>query len=249
MKFVNLKNDMAFIKVFTNKDKPHLLISFLNAILGLTGDKEIRTVKLLNPYRTLKLTRLKSTTLDIKATDNRNISYVIQIEFGYVAGMKKRYTDYTSQAYNSQLKRELGYPKHNQIIFLGLLDFVLFEHTDDYLSRYHVFGRDVHEDNYDEIELSFIELPKFNKASNEVHNLMEKWLYFIKNTKDLEKIPAHVVEFVLTEAYRSAALCAWTKEDLEAYEYRGIRIQDERGAFEFAYQQGLAQDRTKKAEG
>ncbi len=65
MKFVNPKNDVAFKKIFGSADKTNILISFLNAVLCLTGYKEIHTVELLNPYQTPKLASLKNTILDI----------------------------------------------------------------------------------------------------------------------------------------------------------------------------------------
>jgi len=39
MKFVDIKNDIAFRKIFGNENKKEILIYFLNAVLGLTGDK------------------------------------------------------------------------------------------------------------------------------------------------------------------------------------------------------------------
>ena len=43
MKFVDIKNDIAFRKIFGNESKKEILISFLNAVLelpdGLIGQK------------------------------------------------------------------------------------------------------------------------------------------------------------------------------------------------------------------
>ena len=41
MKFVDVKNDVAFRKIFGNENKTEIIISFLNAILKLEGDKRI----------------------------------------------------------------------------------------------------------------------------------------------------------------------------------------------------------------
>ena len=51
MKFVSPKNDVAFKKIFGNEDKKEILISFLNAVLNLTGDKEIQDIEILNPWQ------------------------------------------------------------------------------------------------------------------------------------------------------------------------------------------------------
>ncbi len=238
MKFVNPKNDVAFKKIFGSQDKTNILISFLNAVLGLTGDKEIRAVELLNPYQTPKLASLKSTILDIKATDKREITYIIEMQIAHVLGIKKRFTYYTAKAYASQIERGEDYPKLNQVIFIGILDFILFEGNDRYLSRHQIMDVENGEQTFEDIELTFIELPKFSKGADEVASLLEKWVYFIKHAEDLDVVPTHVAEPALEAAYHMAEQFGWTAEDLEAYEYRGIRIQDQRGALDFAHQQG-----------
>lgn len=39
MKFVDIKNDVAFRKIFDNENRKERLISFLNAILDFRGDQ------------------------------------------------------------------------------------------------------------------------------------------------------------------------------------------------------------------
>jgi predicted transposase/invertase (TIGR01784 family) len=99
-----------------------------------------------------------------------------------------------------------------------------------------------HERELQDLEFNFIELPKFTKNEAEVTTILDKWLYFIKHADDLEITPAHAInEPALASAYQVANQFSWRKEDLEAYEYRGIKIQDERGALEYANQRGLQQ--------
>jgi hypothetical protein len=42
MKFVDVKNDVAFRKIFGNENKKVILISFLNAVLGLEGQSRVK---------------------------------------------------------------------------------------------------------------------------------------------------------------------------------------------------------------
>ena len=42
MKFVDVKNDVAFRKIFGNENKKVILISFLNAVLGLENEEQAR---------------------------------------------------------------------------------------------------------------------------------------------------------------------------------------------------------------
>lgn len=249
MRFVNPKNDVAFKKIFGSEHKTHVLVSFLNAVLGLTGDKEIRAVTLLNPYQTPKLETLKMTILDIQATDKRGVTYIIEMQIEHVAGAKKRFMYYTAKAYSSQIKRGEDYPKLNQVIFIGILDFVLFEgkKNEAYLSRHQILNVKTHEQELKDLEFTFVELPKFKLSEGEVSTLLEKWVYFIKHAKDLEVVPPHVDDAGLETAYQTAEQFGWTQADLEAYEYRGIKIQDERGALEVAHDKGRAEGEKQKA--
>ena len=51
VKFVDVKNDVAFRKIFGNEKKTQILISFLNAALKLEGDWSIKEVAIANPYQ------------------------------------------------------------------------------------------------------------------------------------------------------------------------------------------------------
>ena len=51
MRFVDIKNDVAFRKIFGNKKKTKCLISFLNAVLELEGSNQVVRVTMIDPYR------------------------------------------------------------------------------------------------------------------------------------------------------------------------------------------------------
>ncbi|MEM7125194.1 MAG: Rpn family recombination-promoting nuclease/putative transposase [Chloroflexota bacterium] len=110
MKFVNSKNDVAFKKIFGGEEKTEILISFLNAVLNLEGDKEIQSIQLQNPYQTPRLEQLKLSILDIHATDKRGINFIIEMQVENVASAKKRFTYYVAKAYSSQIERGDDYP-------------------------------------------------------------------------------------------------------------------------------------------
>ena len=47
MKFVDVKNDIAFRKIFGNENKKVILISFLNAVLHLEGENRIENLEVI----------------------------------------------------------------------------------------------------------------------------------------------------------------------------------------------------------
>ncbi len=240
MKFVNPKNDVAFRKIFGSQDKSEILIAFLNAVLDLTGDRAIQSVQIVNPYQTPTLKSLKMTILDVKAVDKRGVTFIVEMQIEHTVAVKKRFTYYTAKAYASQIERGDEYPKLNQVIFIGILDFTLFKSNENYLSRHYILDVATHQQELKDLEFTFIELPKFNKSADEVETLLDKWLYFIKYADDLEVEPEHVTEPALRQAYESANQFGWSEKDLDAYDYQWMRIQDQRGIVEYAKLKGEA---------
>ena len=65
MRFVDVKTDIAFKKVFGNEQHKEILIGFLNAVLDFQGDRRIREVTLKTPWQAPDLPLLKETILGI----------------------------------------------------------------------------------------------------------------------------------------------------------------------------------------
>ncbi|MBF0605569.1 MAG: PD-(D/E)XK nuclease family transposase, partial [Nitrospirae bacterium] len=76
MKFIDPRIDFAFKKIFGSEDAQDVLISFLESLLGLEGDRRIAALTILDPFLAPRIKDLKSTVLDVQCKDHRGISYV-----------------------------------------------------------------------------------------------------------------------------------------------------------------------------
>ena len=233
MKFVDIKNDIAFRKIFGNENRKEVLISFLNAVLLLENDKKIISVDILTPYQLPALKGGKVTILDVKAKDQSDKSYIIEMQVAEVDGFDKRVLYYASKSYSSQIDRGELYKKLNPTFFIGILDFEITQNQ-DYISRHKIIDIETGENFIKDIEFNFIELPKFNKTENELTTVVDQWVYFLKNAEDLKLIPENVKDEGLRNAYEDAAKHNWTKEELDAYDYVLMREQDDRGRWTLA---------------
>lgn len=239
MKFVDIKNDIAFRKIFGNENKKEILISFLNAVLELPKGKKINKVEIKNPYQLPEIKDLKSSILDVRATDERNISYIVEMQVEELEGFDNRVQYYTAKQYSSQINKGDEYPKLNQVIFIGILDFIFFEDDDDYITRHRTVNIKTQKSTLNGMEYNFIELPKFIKELRGIKTLVDKWIYFIKNAENLNVIPADLKDEGLKHAYEDADRHNWTKEELEAYHYAEMRRQDEKGKTDVAVRKGI----------
>jgi len=238
MKFVDIKNDIAFRKIFGNENKKEILISFLNAVLKLENQNQIKTVTLLNPFQLPKIKGLKVTVIDVKATDENGNVFIIEIQLTDKKGLDKRIQYYGAKGYASQIESGDEYLKLKPLIFIGILDFEYFD-SPNYISRHLIMDCDTGERKFKDLEFNFIELQKFTKKIDQLDNLIDKWIYFIKNSENLDVIPENTNDNGLLTAYKDAEKHNWTKEELEEYEYAQMREQDEKGEIELAVEKAI----------
>jgi len=239
MRFISPKTDFAFKKIFGSTDSKDILISFLNAIL-YRGEPTIKDLEIINPYSASRVTGLKDTYLDVKAKITGDKTVIIEMQVLNVAAFDKRVLYNAAKTYATQLKSGEGYWKLKPVIALTITDFVMFENTDRVISHF-VFKEN--EDLFDypnhELELFFVELPKFHKELDDLETLTEKWIYFMKNTNQLEAVP-ETMEIVpeIGKALRIANQANLTPEELEDLEKREMFLEDQQGAIIKGRQEG-----------
>lgn len=243
MKFVDVKNDVAFRKIFGNEKKTKILLSFLNAALQLEGHDQIVQVTILNPYQLPRIAGEKATIIDVRAVDQRGRSFIVEMQVAAVSGFDKRVQYYVSRDYSMQIDSGDDYLKLRPTIFIGILDFAYFE-TEDYLSHHLILDEKTLEHRLKDMRFCFLELPKFHKEAHELTAPIEKWTYFLKNAETLTVIPDNVSDEGLLEAYNDADKHNWSKEDLIQYDNYLIHVQDERGRIQFVEEQREAAVRT-----
>jgi predicted transposase/invertase (TIGR01784 family) len=73
----------------------------------------------------------------------------------------------------------------------------------------------------------------------DLNTVLEKWVYFIKEAEHLNIIPDNMDDKGLQTAFESANIQTWTKEELLAYDYSGMRETDERLKIERGMEKGM----------
>jgi len=242
MRFINPKTDFAFKKIFGDEQNKDILISFLNAIL-YQGHSAIESLEILNPYQPPKIRGVKDTYLDIRAKLNNEQTVIIEMQVLNVEGFEKRILYNAAKAYSIQLDTGADYTLLNPVIALTITDFEMFPNLDKVISNFILKEKDFLVDYliYD-IELVFVELPKFGKKLEELETLTDQWIYFLKNAKNLELVPEQMGEVpAIQKAFEVANRADLTREELEDLEHQEIYIQDQRNATIKAVKQAVKQ--------
>ncbi|MBK6606339.1 MAG: Rpn family recombination-promoting nuclease/putative transposase [Leptospiraceae bacterium] len=233
MKFADPKNDVAFRKIFGNEAKKVILISFLNSVLNLEGDKKIIHLDFLTTFQLPRITGLKTSIIDVKVKDQMGNTFLVEMQLSEVIGFDKRVQYYVSKEYSSQIEKGDEYYKLTPVVLIGILEFDYFE-GNSYLTRHLIQNMETGRNELKDISFNLIELPKFKKELNDCITLTDKWIYFIKNAENLDVIPPDVNDEGLKEAYSESDKHNWTKVELDNYDYFLMREQDERGKVELA---------------
>jgi predicted transposase/invertase (TIGR01784 family) len=228
MDFADIKNDIAFRKIFGNEQKTAPLISFLNAALQLKGDERVVNVSLANPYQFPRIAGEKATILDVRATDQSGRKFVVEMQVADKKGFDKRVQYYIARDYSMQIDSGDDYPMLNPAYFIGILDFP-FGAGDKYNIHHLVLEKETYEHLLKDIQFAFIQLPKFNLDIHQLATPIDRWTYFIKHSTELSVIP----DFAQTDeglniAFIEADKHNWTKEERIAYDNVLIKETDEK---------------------
>lgn len=239
MRFISPKTDFAFKKIFGSEQSHDVLISFLNAML-YNGDRRISQLEILNPYLAPRIRGVKDTYLDVKAKLDNNTSVIIEMQVLNIEGFEKRILYNAAKAYSIQLGIGQSYSLLNPVIALTITDFEMFPEMDRLTSRFILKEKDFLIDYpiYD-LELVFVELPKFDKAIADLETLADKWLYFLKHAIDLDVVPESMNSVPeIRQAFEFAREGNLSAEELDELQHQEFFIQDQHNAIVKALKQG-----------
>ncbi|MEI6544447.1 MAG: Rpn family recombination-promoting nuclease/putative transposase, partial [Methylococcales bacterium] len=240
MNFLDIKTDFAFKKVFGSEGSKDLLISFLNSVIEFDQQQTITDLTIVDPYSIPLLKGMKDTFVDVKAELSDNTKVIIEMQVLNHEGFEKRVLYNAAKNYSLQLKKGDPYHLLNPVIALTITDFILFKNTDELINNFKLLEKNQFIQYSDDIELIFIELPKFHKTEAELSSIQDKWLYFIKNAGNLDYIPKNLNQ-ELEKAFNIANEANLSEEELELQHKKKDFIYIQKSSIEFATKTGMEQ--------
>ncbi len=235
--FLNPKTDFAFKKIFGSRQSKGILLSFLNALL-YEGLEIIQDLEIIDPYQAPQIQGMKDTFLDVKATMTGNKTVIIEMQVLNVLGFEKRVLYNAAKAFSIQLDAGESYAQLTPVIALTITDFELFPESPKIISHYQLKEKEELTTYSDDIELVFVELPKFQKPLESLETIADKWIYFLKEAERLQSIPSNFNEPpALVQAFQIAELSRLSCEELDIVERKQMFLHDSRNAIAKARQE------------
>jgi predicted transposase/invertase (TIGR01784 family) len=237
MKFLDVKTDYAFKKVFGSNNSKDILISFLNAIIDFPNGKKVVSLDIVDPYNIPMIKGMKDTFVDVKAILDNETTVIIEMQVLNVDAFEERILYNAAKKYSNQLVKGENYTLLNPIIALTVVNFEMYPEFEKVISRFQLMEKEEFTSYSDDVELIFVELPKFKKKLEELKDIKDEWIYFIKNAEDLTVIPSNVDKEV-KNALNIVNEAGMTEQELELQHKRKDFIWQQKSSVEKAERLG-----------
>lgn len=249
-RYLDPKSDIVFKKIFG--DHPHLLISFLNAVLPLAPEGKIVSLTYLSNENIPKIPILKRTIADVRCVDEQGRVFVVEMQINWTDGFKERLLFEASQAYVKQLEKGEQYHLLQPVYGLGLINAIFDKQSAEWYHHYQLVNvmKPVRE-TIEGLQLIFIELPKLT-TQGITDDLRLLWLRFMREVN--EKMSEVASELLAVPAIQEAVTlseeAAYTRGELSAYEEYWDVVSVEKTIQYGGYLEGKAEGRAEgRAEG
>src|SRR5215207_1573488 len=166
--FADPKTDFAFKRIFGSEEHKSVLVAFLNDMLDLDEPHRIVAVELLPADQRPAVAELKLSIMDVRCTDARGVTYVVEMQVLQVEGFEKCVAYDVAKAYVNQIARGDLYPDLNDVVGITICDFELWpdqgERKIPMLSRWRMTEQETGARGLGQIQLVFLELPKYDAS-------------------------------------------------------------------------------------
>lgn len=228
-KFLDPKNDFAFVQIFGTEKNKDILIHFLNDVLRFRKDAQVTEVSFLKTIQDPEIAAYRQSIIDVLCQNQNGEQFIVEMQITHHKGFEKRAQYYAAKAYSQQILKEddnhkkmAVYAKLKGVIFLAIADFVMFpEKQGGWKSEHRILDEKTYENDLKDFYFVFIELPKFKKKINELVTLEEKWCYFFKHADEstfteIEYLASQ--DPIIKRAFEAIDQASWTEEELRTYE-------------------------------
>ena len=241
-RYLDPKADVVFKKIFG--DHPHLLMSFLNAILPLSSDALIVKLKYLPTEQVPAIPEFKRTIADVKCTDALGRVFIVEMQMNWTDSFKQRLLFGASQAYIKQLDKGKDYVLLQPVYGLGLVAEIYDNLTSDWYHHYQLVKKGSQDgDVIDHLQLIFIELPKFPIHSPQEKKLRLLWLRFLREINEKTHTVSQELLDVpeIAEAIQLTEESAYTRNELDVYDSYWDQVRREKTLMSEKYTKGKAE--------
>lgn len=241
MKYLDPKNDLTFKKIFGQH--PHLLRSFLNALLPLPEGSQIEHIEYLPAELVPEIPVIKQSIVDVRCIDNNGRQFIVEMQMHWTTAFMQRVLFNASKAYVRQLDRSYEYKALQPVYALSLVNDIFEPGKEAYYHHYQIVNIEDTGKKLEGLEFVFVELPKFKASSITEKKLHLLWLRFMTEIdENIAEAPAEFLENKeIMEAMENLHVSGFTKAELETYDKYWDTIRTEKTLHSGFYDKGMTE--------
>lgn len=242
-RYLDPKADVVFKKIFAQH--PDLLKSFLNAVLPLPKDGLIVSLEYLPSEQVPVIPAFKSTVVDVRCTDQQKRVFIVEMQVQWTTGFMQRMLFNASKAYVKQLVKGEEYHLLRPVYGLGLLNTEFDANENDWYHHYKIVNTKNPIAEIKDLQLVFVELPKFKAQNYHEKRLQVLWLRFLSEMDSkTNSVPAEWLEVPeIRQAVELTEEAAYTPDELAAYDKYWDAVSIEKTLLSEARSEGRSEGR------
>ncbi len=222
----NPMNDILFKFIFASEERKQVTIDFLNAVLNRHGNMAIKDIQFKNSEIVPLFEDDKLTRFDIFCITENGTQIDVEVQVVNKKNMERRTLFYWSQMYLMNLNKGEKYQDLKPAITINILRYNIFP-DEPFHSMYSIYNLETGRRLNEDMELHFLEVPKFQKKPISEMTRMERWLaYFSNKLNQQEMEELAMSETAIQTALDAAAIFMQNKEDRLKYLNREMAIID-----------------------
>jgi len=227
MRYLDPKNDLTFKKVFGQH--PHLLRSFLNALLPLEPDAQIASLEYLPAELVPEIPQIRNSIVDVRCVDQRGRQFIVEMQVLWTDSFMSRVLFNASKAYVKQLHTGQEYKYLQPVYSLNLVDDTFIHDSDEWYHHYRIVNMADTGKRIEGLEFVFVELPKFRPQTLPEKRLQVLWLRYLTEIGETSvEVPGEMLaQAEVNEAIEYLRESAFSEEEMAAYDkyWDGIRVE------------------------
>ncbi|MFS8615695.1 MAG: Rpn family recombination-promoting nuclease/putative transposase [Solitalea sp.] len=217
-RFLDPLTDYGFKRLFGTEANKKVLIGFLNSLFD--HRENIRDITYLANERIGPVKESKKIIHDILCIGEKEERFIVEMQRADQHFFKNRMLFYSSRAIGDQIpkgKQPVDYDIR-ETYSIGILDFILPD------SPPNEFLHDVvhcywssRERFHDKPWYKFVELPKFTKSPDELSTDLDKWVYLLKNMRNMRSIPPVLNTGLFREVFEKSEISNLPRKEYNMY--------------------------------
>ncbi len=211
-RYLDPTNDVAFKKLFSNKDR---LINLLNSILKLSEGNRIKELDYIPQEQMPLFLDGKRSIFDLKVKDEAGRWYIIEMQRKMERDYINRVQFYGSYSYVNQIEQGVSHKDLLPVVVISIIGQKVFDDELPCINYHCLKETNTNKQYLFSLMYVFVELGKFD--SNKIDNDIDQWLHLLKCAHNEQEPPKEIKNSSVLSAYEDLEQYRWNASEHDAY--------------------------------